>query len=35
MIGDSETSDYEGALNSGIRAILKNETLSSILSDYL
>ena len=35
MIGDSETSDYEGALNSGIRAILKNEPLSSILSDYL
>jgi len=35
MIGDSETSDYEGALNSGIRAILKNEPLSSILSELL
>ena len=35
MIGDSQTSDYEGALNSGIISILKNAPLSSILSEYL
>jgi hypothetical protein len=30
MIGDSQHSDYEGALNVGIKAILKDKPLSSI-----
>ena len=33
MIGDSQNSDYNGALNSGIKAILKNKPLKMILSD--
>jgi len=30
MIGDNPVSDYEGALNAGIKAILKNKSLSEI-----
>ena len=33
MIGDSKVSDYEGALNMGIPAILKTKDLSLLLSD--
>ncbi len=33
MIGDNLKSDYEGAQNSGIKAILKNKPLSLILSE--
>jgi putative hydrolase of the HAD superfamily len=33
MIGDSKRSDYEGALNCGIRSILKINTLSEIISE--
>lgn len=33
MIGDSKVSDYEGALNIGIPAILKTKNLSLLLSD--
>ena len=32
MIGDSMRSDYEGAINSGIRALLKNKPLKEIIS---
>jgi HAD superfamily hydrolase (TIGR01549 family) len=30
MIGDSQTSDYDGALNAGIRAILKDKSLAEV-----
>jgi putative hydrolase of the HAD superfamily len=33
MIGDSQRSDYEGALNSGVKAILKNKPLNLILPE--
>lgn len=33
MIGDSQRSDYEGALNSGVKAILKDRPLSLLLSE--
>ena len=34
MVGDSKHSDYEGALNCGIKAILKDKPLSFLLSEY-
>ena len=33
MIGDSKRSDYEGALNSGVKAILKDKPLNLLLSE--
>jgi putative hydrolase of the HAD superfamily len=33
MIGDSQRSDYEGALNCGIKSILRDKPLSIILSE--
>jgi putative hydrolase of the HAD superfamily len=34
MVGDSKVSDYEGALNSGIPALLKTKDISLLLSNY-
>ena len=34
MVGDSNVSDYEGAMNMDIPAILKDKDLSILLSDY-
>jgi HAD superfamily hydrolase (TIGR01549 family) len=34
MVGDSIHSDYEGALNCGLKAILKDKPLSFLLSEY-
>ena len=33
MIGDSQRSDYEGALNSRVKAILKDRPLNLLLSE--
>ena len=35
MIGDSVRSDYEGAMNSGIKAILKDRPLKLIIGDLI